>query len=700
MGKSIGIDLGTTNSAAAIDEGRVRVLQTRMNEPLTPSVVSYRKSRESSKTGQILVGSVAVNNAVNAPEETVFSIKRLMGRTYDDPKIAEVRDRFPYSILRADDDSQGIRIPLGDLKYSPIDISAMILRQIVQDAERALGDNVTHAVITVPAYFAESQRAATRSAGEQAGLIVKKIIDEPTAAAVAFGVDHLGERHRVLVYDFGGGTFDVSVIQMVNQQFQVLAIGGDNWLGGDDLDREIAAIITAWIKDHHPGCDPSDDKRYIMIAKQAAEKAKIALSGQEEVDIIIPAAARTADGDIIDVDLALSRDRFEASIRRYVDRSMDLVREVLDEQHLTPDDMTAVLMVGGTTAVPLVHHAAASLFGEEKVKHTVDPMQCVALGAGILATRLKSVECPQCLTENAETAQQCQKCGHALDAARAVGGISLGEVTARNLGIQAVDREGRHDAFSIIIPKGTPYPLRRPQERVFYTTTDKLIRAPVYEGDHAIATRNELQGVVEFPLPEDVPPSTPVTVEFNYDKDRVLTVTIRVHGRDDLTLTRDLQRDRPRASFEPEDDRWREDLEATANAAEYFVSKFGEYMEPAQVKKTEADIAKARRAFAENNAVVGKQVTQALHMTILGSGVASQLFLAERAMDGAEPAQAETLARASKELRDAYRGGDRRRVEQISSALQVSVARLFQERSRLAGAESRDYAGLLRETLR
>lgn len=695
MSKSIGIDLGTTNSAAAIDEGRIRVLPTRMNEALTPSVVSFRKPRAAGKSGEILVGRAAVNNAQSAPEETVFSIKRLMGRTYDDPKIALMRDRFPYRIEQADDDGQGISITLGGQKYTPAEISAMILRQVVEDAERALGADVTHAVITVPAYFSESQRAATREAGERAGLVVKKIIDEPTAAAVAFGMDRLEERHRVLVYDYGGGTFDISIIQMVNQQFQVLAIGGDNWLGGDDLDREVAAEITNWIKDE-TGCDPSDDKRYMMVVKQAAERAKIGLSGQQEVDIIIPAAAKTSDGGIIDVDMSLSRERFEQLARRYVNRSIDLVRGLLQEQQLTPNDFTAVLMVGGSTAIPLVYHAVADIFDAEKVKRDLDPMECVAVGAGILAARLKSVECPQCHTENAETAQQCQQCGHALSGAQATGGIGLVEVTAKNLGIQAVDREGKQDTFAVVIPKGTPYPLPRPKTREFLTTTENLIRAPVYEGDDPVASRNELQGVIDFPLPNDVPPNTPVVVEFNYDKDRVLTVTLRVRGRDDLTQTTDLQRDRPRASFEPEDDRWRENLENATNTAEFFLERFRDFLEAGQIRKLEDDISKARRAFAANDAVTGKQLTQALTMTLMGSGIASQLFLVDRAMEGADPDTSATLARAEQELKDAYRGGDRRRVEQLSMALQVSVARLFQQRSRETGSSRQDYDGLLR----
>jgi molecular chaperone DnaK len=236
-------------------------------------------------------------------------------------------------------------------------------------------------------------------------------------------------------------------------------------------------------------------------------------------------------------------------------------------------------------------------------------------------------------------------------------------------------------------------------ERVFYTTSENLIRVPVYEGEDRVASRNELQGVIEYPLPEELEPATPVTVQFNYDKDRVLTVGIRVHGRPDLQHETVLTRDRPRTDFEPEDESWREELEATTNAAEYFLEQYRDYLDRGAATKMESDVRKARRAYVEGNKAVGQQVMEALHMTILGSGVASQLFLAERAMEGAPPEAAEKLARAERELKEAHRQGDRRRVEQISMALQVAVARLFQERARQTELEGQDYDGLLREAL-
>lgn len=698
MGKAIGIDLGTTNSAAAFDDGRVHVLPTRMNEPLTPSVVSFRKSRRKGRPGLILVGRTALNNAISAPEETIFSIKRLMGRTIDESEIAEVRDRFPYAVREADDpDDRGIRVVLNDVKYSPVDISAMILRQVVEDAERAVGGDVTHAVITVPAYFSEAQRAATREAGDQAGLVVKKMIDEPTAAAIAFGMDRVDEKHLVMVFDLGGGTFDLSVIQMVNQQFEVLGIDGDMWLGGDDFDRQIVTLISDWIRENH-GFDPSQDPRFLMVAREHAEKAKISLSGLPETDLIVPAGARSPDGNLIDIDMTVTREQFESLIQPYVDRCSDLVRKLLRDQHLTPDDITSVLMVGGSTAVPRIHEAVTNIFGEERVKRFMDPMQCVALGAGALAARLTGVECPNCSTTNAEDALTCKECGEPLSSARSVGSIGLGEVTAKSLGIAALSRDDKPDTFAVIIPKGTQYPLSRPMERTFYTTSSNRISVPVYEGEDRVASHNEQQGVIEYELPEKVKPNTPVTVGFNYDKDRILTVTIRVHGRSDLSHEQTLKRDRPRTDPEVADETWREDLEGTANTAEYFLERYRDYIDRGAANKMEGDIRKGRRAYAESNRTTGQQVTEALRMTILGAGVASQLFLAERAMEGASPAEAEKLSRAVREIKEAHRQGDSRKVAKISMALQLAIARMFQERARQEG-HGTGPEGTLRESL-
>lgn len=704
MGKSIGIDLGTTNSAAAYGDREVRVLPTRMSESLTPSVVSYRKSRKEGQPGTILVGRAAVSNARSAPKDTIFSIKRLMGRTVDEPKVQEAKDRLSYAIVGSDDpNDRGVRVLMNDVAYTPVDISAMILRQIKEDAERALGEEVTHAVITVPAYFEERQRAATRQAGLQAGLIVKKIIDEPTSAAVAFGIDKSEEKHRVLVYDMGGGTFDISLIQMVDRQFQTLAIGGDMWLGGDDFDHELVKAIIGWVKTEYNGFDPSEDDRFLMVARQEAEKAKILLSGQDEMDILIPGITSAPDVGMIDVNMVVTRQQFNDMIQKYVDRSMDLTRKILREQDLSVEDITAVLMVGGATATPLVYHTVAEMFGEDKLKRYIDPMQCVALGAGLLATRIKVIECPNldCKEENPEDAVECKRCKSPLAGARVRGDVSLGEVTAKSLGISVV-RDGVPDSYAVIIPKGTPYPLRKPMDRPFYTTAENIIKVPVYEGDEAIATRNELQGIIEYPLPEDIPVSTSVSVRFDYDQDRVLKVTVWVHGRDDLKTEQTLARDRPRAAFEKKEEteeEWRKMLEGTLNAAKHFMSQYSRFLDPATATKMNSDVQRAEHAYEEGNKVEGTRVMNALHRAIMGSGVASQLFIAERAMDGLGPEEIKLIRGAANQLRTAYERSDQENVEKISTALKVAVAQIFQRRASQTEVADQDFGGLLKDDL-
>jgi len=252
-------------------------------------------------------------------------------------------------------------------------------------------------------------------------------------------------------------------------------------------------------------------------------------------------------------------------------------------------------------------------------------------------------------------------------------------------------------AFAVIIPKGTQYPLSRPLERTFYTTSDRLIRVPVYEGEDSAAERNDLQGTVEYELPKEVDLNTPVTVSFNYDKDRVLTVGIRVHGDEKLTHEAVVQRDRPRPGAEADDESWREELDGTATAAEDFLDRYGAFLEPGVARKTQEDVARARQAHAEGNKAVGQRVMEALRMTVLGSGVATHLYLAERVADGTSPEKSERLTRAARELREAHKRGDRRRVDQISSALAAAVAEAIRERIGQAEAEPRDYMGLLRE---
>lgn len=708
---AIGIDLGTTNSAAAYCRPGTRepkILPTRAGGNLTPSIVSLRRrSRNSNTKPELLVGKAAANNAVAAAEDTVFSIKRLMGRTYDESRIIEVRDRFNYTIAPISHDDPGIRVKVGDEHYTPVEISALILRQIKEDAVQAIGADVTHAVITVPAYFEERQRAATREAGQRAGLIVKKIIDEPTAAAIAFGIQsQQGERHRILVYDLGGGTFDISILQMVKDnegrdQVQVMQIEGDNWLGGDDFDRKIVEFILRSVREND-NLDLSNDKRFLALAKKHAEEAKWAVGASSETEIVIPGAFRAADGTMVDVDVPLRRSDFEEMIRDDVGRTMVLVRKALQEQNLTPEDISDVLLVGGSTLVPMVYETVESFFGKGKVKRTINPMECVALGAGVLANTLAGVECPNppCKALNDEANESCEKCGTNLAAARSVGDTGVTEITAMSLGV-AVVKDKQADVFVPIIPKGTPYPLREPKKETFLPTSGKKIRVPVYEGDNPIASQNEEQGVVEYELPQEIDVNTPVEVSFNYDRNRALDVTIRVHGTS-LIKTERLRRDQqrtPQPTKLPGEDQesWQDELEHMVEFMQGFMEQYGQYMDVNQRRRVENDLKRAQELMFFPDEVEGKRTIQLLQMHVFNSGLASQIYLAERATDGAEPEVAHRIGLALNEIRRAHSVGDSTRVQAVTNVLRPAVAQAMQRRTGIEALETQeDFGGLLR----
>lgn len=711
--KAIGIDLGTTNSVAAIYDGKVaKALMTRENEVLTPSVVGYRKPLKN-REGQILVGRAAVNNAGLAPRDTVYSIKRLMGRIYDDPKVQVLKEKVGYQIVPPSNagEEQGVRVILNGAEYSSVDISAMILKNIKEYAEYRLGEEVTHAVITVPAYFEERQRAATRTAGEQAGLVVKMILSEPVAAALAFGLEaaqHQGR--RVLVFDLGGGTFDISIIQMFGEQAQVMYHGGDNWLGGDDFDQEIINTIIRHVIEEED-FDPSNDPEFLARAKTKAQEAKIALGASDEYEIILSPAGQKPDGASFTVNMVITRAEFETMIRKYVDRCIELTREALRDQELTQEDITDVLLVGGSTAVPLVQKRLQEEFRAVGIKTDINPMECVALGASILAAKLRGIECPQCFeddkpsqhTINDESAAVCKKCGTSLVTARSAGEGSVYDITAMHFGIRAVQGDNL-DAFVPIITKGTGYPVS--ERRTFYTTEEnqKLIKVPVFEGLHQLASQNDQQGIIEWQLPDGLPINTPVEVAFNYDRSRTLAVTLRVMGRDDLEHAVVLQRDRPMEIIvdivEPEEKvDWREDTEGIIPAAEQFLQLFGSYIKEGTVAKMQRDLDKLRTALDENNETQGRAATQEIWLTMVGgAGLASQLYLAERTIQGAPPEVAADIQAASEKLRLAYEAGaDQGALQNLVGGLKTKVAQQIQAAmTREAVGDKVNYEQLLR----
>ncbi|WP_030683678.1 Hsp70 family protein [Streptomyces sp. NRRL B-1347] len=703
--KAIGIDLGTTNSAvAAHDPHRddIAVLTNSKGDRLTPSVVGL--ARRDGKD-QTLVGEDALRWAVRQPEETIVSVKRLMGRDFADRPVAQARERLSYEIVSGPDDDPRAHVLLGGRSRTPSEISSVILDKLVRDAARTLGEQVTHAVITVPAYFRDAQRAATREAAERAGLVVKKIIDEPTAAAVAFGLHRPGgARSRVLVYDLGGGTFDISVLNTVkdregNSQFQVLRSAGDIWLGGDDFDLAIVERIITWMRDER-GVDPSGDKEFLFQAKKAAEAAKRELNELSETYLVIPAAYHGPEG-IVDVEMALTRDEFQEMIAPLVTRTMDLVEETLTGYELTPDDISDVLLVGGGTLTRPVYEAVEAYFGGDKVRRNINPMECVAYGAGVLAQTLNGVECPapQCPKINEDTAEVCADCGQSLVNARPVGSTGLFESTPMAMGIAAV-KGARRDVFVPIIPAGSPFPLPEPRTRTFHATDSRLIRVPVYEGDSHVASENHEQGVVEFELPQEIEINRHVDVSFNYSADRIITVRVSVRGTG-MVLEATPRRDKPRTP-PPETERevdsavLREELGLAEREARHFLKRYGPYIEHTQELKVRRDITQAQRAVEMGDSGEYQRLTELLLDDMYHQcGLASQFRQAELASDGAPQETVKAISEAVEQVKAAHRNGNRIQTAEQAKNLRSMIAVAYSERAVPSLPSKRDYDGIL-----
>jgi len=373
MPKIIGIDLGTTNSVAAVMEGgQPKVIPSAEGSPLVPSVVAVTKNNER------LVGQLAKRQSITNPENTIYSVKRLMGRRFEEPEIDKTKDIVPYKISKKDDQ---VRISLGGKDLSPQEISAATLGKIKQDAEAYLGESVADAVITVPAYFNDAQRQATKDAGTIAGLNVLRILNEPTAAALAYGLDKKKEG-KIAVYDFGGGTFDITILELGEGVFEVKATGGDTHLGGDDLDQKIMGwILEEFKKDQ--GVDIKNDPMALQRIKEAAEKAKIELSSTQETEINLPFITADANGPKHLV-LKLTRAKLEQLTGELIDRTIPVVESVLKDAKLSASDIDAVVLVGGQTRMPYMQEVVRKYFGKEPSKG-INPDEVVALGAAIQA---------------------------------------------------------------------------------------------------------------------------------------------------------------------------------------------------------------------------------------------------------------------------------------------------------------------------
>lgn len=484
MSRVIGIDLGTTNSCIAVLEGgQPVVIPNAEGARTTPSVVAFTRS------GERLVGSIAKRQAITNPENTVFSIKRFMGRRMADVEVEQDRKLIPYAL--ADSPNGDVRVRLQGKEYAPPEISAMILQKLKSDAEAYLGEPVTAAVITVPAYFSDSQRQATKDAGEIAGLEVKRIINEPTAASLAYGLNKQGDK-RVVVYDLGGGTFDVSILEIGEGVFEVRSTSGDTHLGGDDFD----ARIINWLADGFKasqGVDLRDDKMALQRLKEASEKAKIELSSAVETEVSLPFVTADAKGPK-HLNVMLTRAKLEQLVSDLLERTVEPCKRALADARMTADQIDEVILVGGQTRMPAVQELVKRAFGRDPHKG-VNPDEVVAVGAAVQAGVLT---------------------GEVTD-------LLLLDVTPLSLGIRTLG-----GVFSRLIDRNTTVPTSRMQ--TFSTASDqqRRVEIQVYQGERELAERNHHLGRFELdglpPAPRGVPQ---IDVTFDIDANGILNVSAK-----------------------------------------------------------------------------------------------------------------------------------------------------------------------------
>ena len=510
MGKSIGIDLGTTNTVMAEKKGKATTIQNREGDESTPSIVGFYK-------GQIIVGSKAYDKIVSSAENTIISIKRLMGRAYSDKNIQRIKDTYQYKVVIPENGTEDdLRVIFNNKEYSAIEISSLILKKMKDDAELWFKEPVESAVITVPAYFSDKQRDATRKAGQFAGLKVQKILDEPTAAAVAYGVDNIepDESRTILIYDLGGGTFDVSILMITGGIFSQLSLEGDMWMGGDDFDQMIMDYVIEQIKKEHD-IEPKINQRFMLDLKKNAEKAKIELSSLNSTEIVLLGLLQNKNGNLIDIEIELSRTKFEDMIRSKIMESIELVEVAIRGANLKVEQIDDIILVGGSSRIPLVRRLLQDKFGEKKILQNIDAMKCVALGAAIVAARTEGqIEC-SCGHLNSITEEKCSECGAILVSKF----VDMSNCTAKHYGIQA-----QGDKFEIIIPKGSFYPSTEPVLKRYFTPRSNMrrLKVPVYSGMSPVASENEKQLIVWMELPENVPENTPVDIAFELDSSGII----------------------------------------------------------------------------------------------------------------------------------------------------------------------------------
>jgi len=548
MAKILGIDLGTTFSAmAAVEAGEPKIVENREGARTTPSVVAF------TKTGERLVGILARRQQITNPKNTVYSIKRLIGRKFSDTEVQKDKKLLPYEIREKSDG--GIEVKMDDKWYSPPEISAMILQKLKQDAEQKLGEKITEAIITCPAYFDDSQRKATKIAGEIAGFTVKRVINEPTAAALAYGLTKKKDQ-RIVVYDFGGGTFDISVLDISEDTVEVKATGGDTHLGGDDFDQRIMDwLVDQFKKDQ--GIDLSKDELALQRLKEAAEKAKIELSSALETEINLPFITSDTAGPK-HLYYKLSRSKLEELVSEYISESLDHLKQTLKEAKIDAKDIDEIVLVGGQTRMPKIQEEIKNIFGKEAHKG-INPDEVVAVGAAVQAGILQ---------------------GDVKD-------VLLLDVTPLSLGIETLGQVN-----TVLISKNTTIPTAKTQ--AFSTAADNQpsVEIHVLQGERPMASGNKTLG--KFIL-DGVPPAfrgvPQIEVTFDIDANGILDVTakdkatqksqsIRIEGSTGLSKE-DVEKMKKEAEIHAEEDKKKQELIEAKNLADSLVYTTGKALKEA-----------------------------------------------------------------------------------------------------------------------